>query len=139
MLGAVPGAEEFQIGTAAPAEPNFGSGNQSTTQGDPYADVADPKSVAAGRDFTAAQKREFLARNRERNNGVLRSDQTGAELVPSSRSQRGVKPPPNEAQVDHIQPKSKGGTNANSNAQILSRQENRAKSNGLPEGDGGQQ
>ncbi|QIK53392.1 HNH endonuclease [Dysgonomonas sp. HDW5B] len=35
----------------------------------------------------------------------------------------------NQAEVDHVKPKSKGGTNASSNAQILSKEENLRKSN----------
>lgn len=35
----------------------------------------------------------------------------------------------NKAEVDYIKAKSKGGTNASSNAQILSKEENLRKSN----------
>jgi len=37
----------------------------------------------------------------------------------------------NQAEVDHIVPKSKGGTNDSSNAQVLSKKENLIKSNKL--------
>ncbi len=39
------------------------------------------------------------------NGGVLRSDLDGQELVMPRKSQSGVTPPPNEAQIDHIVPK----------------------------------
>jgi CRISPR/Cas system Type II protein with McrA/HNH and RuvC-like nuclease domain len=35
----------------------------------------------------------------------------------------------NQAEIDHVQPKSKGGTNSNSNAQVLTKKENGEKSN----------
>ncbi len=35
---------------------------------------------------------------------------SGDELVPPEKSRPGASPPPNEAQVDHVTPKSKGGT-----------------------------
>jgi filamentous hemagglutinin len=50
-------------------------------------------------------------------------------LVKPLKNKRDVTPPANEWQVDHKIAKSKGGTNDPLNAQILSRQENRAKSN----------
>ncbi|NNM55095.1 MAG: hypothetical protein HKM05_10280 [Spirochaetales bacterium] len=50
----------------------------------PYAHLKDPKGVAPGKPFTPAQKRAFLAQNSKNNNGVLRDDVTGEELVPSA-------------------------------------------------------
>jgi hypothetical protein len=87
------------------------------------------KTYEAGKAFTKAQKRDILAANRAKNNGVLRSDLSGKELVKAQQHQKGVSPPRNEAHVDHIKAKSKGGTNSPSNAQVLSREENLSKSN----------
>lgn len=54
---------------------------------------------------------------------------SGEELVKPSKSKKGVTPPENEWQIDHIDPKDNGGSNSYSNAQVLSRKENRAKWN----------
>ena len=60
----------------------------------------------AGKAFTPTQRRGVLAENRARNGGQLRSDKSGRPLVPAKQSQRGVSHSPDEAHVDHIQPRS---------------------------------
>jgi len=94
--------------------------------------VTDATKKEVGKPFTRAQKRDILNANRERNGGELHSDLSGEPLVPSQKSAKGVTSPPNEAQVDHVIPRSKGGPNTPENAQLLSRKENRAKSDTLP-------
>ena len=51
------------------------------------------------------------------------------ETVVAKKSERGVTPPRNEAQTDHIFPRSEGGTNAPSNAAHACRECNRELSN----------
>ena len=69
------------------------------------------------------------------NGGQLKSDLSGLVLISPGKSLPGVTPPANEAQIDHIIPKNPSSSNVNSgsnsysNAQVLSRQENRLKSN----------
>lgn len=95
----------------------------------PYSHLEDPPDVAAGRDFTLAQKARIIAENKKRNQGVVRSDLSGTIVVQPARSARGVTPSPDEWQIDHILPKDRGGTNSYANAQVLSRAENRKKWN----------
>ena len=94
-----------------------------------YGHLEDPKNVAPGKNFTAAQKNKIIQENKKMNDGVVKSDQSGTIGVKSAKSQKGVTPPKNEYQIDHIKPKDKGGTNSYKNAQVLTRQENRLKSN----------
>lgn len=102
--------------------------NQGEAAG-PYSHLQDPSGVGPGKDFTANQIETIYAENMRRNNGVLRSDSSGTELVRSVRDVAGQSNPPNAAQVDLITPKDKGGSNSYSNAQVLSFKENRRKSN----------
>lgn len=78
--------------------------------------------------FSATQKAEILRQNRARNGGVLRSDYSGKILEEPHRYTKGCAPNPNEAQIDHIAPRSLGGWNSAENAQVLSREENLKKS-----------
>ena len=97
--------------------------------GGPYADIPNDPSVGPGKAFTAAQKDAFLNANQLRNGGVLRSDLSGQILFMPKQHTSGYTPPNNEAQIDHITPRSTGGENNSANAQVLSRQENLLKSN----------
>ena len=95
-----------------------------------YSTIKNPPNVGEGKDFTARQKREAIELNKQANGGVVRSDQSGEILVQPQKSMKGVTPPDNEWQIDHKQAKNCGGTNCSSNIQILSRKENRDKSDG---------
>ena len=94
-----------------------------------YNKVKDPTNVGEGKNFTKRQKKEILEENRRINGGVLRSDISGKELDYPSQTQKGVKANMNQAEIDHVYPKSKGGTNKSSNAQVISKEENLRKSN----------
>ena len=100
-----------------------------------YENLTNSKFVGLGKSFTALQKAKILEQNIEANGGMLRSDLDGTILVRPLKSSRGVTPPTNEAQVDHILPKTPNsprappGSNSYDNAQVLSREQNRVKSN----------
>ena len=101
----------------------------------PYDHLPPPRTVAPGKKPSAVQKERMRAANMKANDGKLIDDYTGSELVPASKSKKGVTPPPNEAQVDHRIPASLGGDNSYENLRITSRQHNRNKSNRMPTDD----
>ncbi|WP_171037351.1 SpvB/TcaC N-terminal domain-containing protein [Pseudoalteromonas phenolica] len=112
------------------------SPNQKTT------DIGSQKSISkegtsggdrAGKSFTKKGKQTVIQRNKEQNGGVTKCESCGVETVPAQKSQKGVTPPKNETQVDHIHPKSKGGDGSPSNGQVLCRSCNREKSDKVPE------
>lgn len=65
-----------------------------------------------------------------RNGGVVRSDLPVEILYKPQKAGKH-----NEWQLDHIIPKTKGGSNSYANAQVLSRYENRMKSDYYSGGD----
>ena len=97
-----------------------------------YSNLQDGTSVGPGRSFTPWQKNAILGENMARNGGVLRSDLSGEPLVAPRQYYPGYIPPANEAQVDHIYPRSAGGTNGFGNAQVLSREQNLLKGSTVP-------
>ena len=94
-----------------------------------YTAIADPKNLNASTKPTPRQVNSMKELNKSVNNGVLRDDVTGEKMVASFQSQKGVKPPPNEVQVDHIQAVDNGGTRTMSNLELRTRENNREKSN----------
>jgi hypothetical protein len=94
-----------------------------------YSNVPNPKNVKEGGNFTRAQKRNILNENKQQNGGVFKSDKSGKTLDTPTQSKKGQKANMNQAEVDHIKPKSKGGSNSSSNAQVLSKEENLRKGN----------
>ena len=92
-----------------------------------YSDILDSKTVGPGKVFTPAQKAKILEKNRNANGGLLRSDIDGTILDAPAKDMPGTKTNMNSAQVDHKIAKSKRGTNSNSNAQVVSKEQNTKK------------
>jgi hypothetical protein len=75
----------------------------------------------AGKAFTRAGKAVVREANAAVHEGKTVCVACGRETVPAQQSRRGVTPPGNETHVDHIVPKSKGGSGSPDNGQVLCR------------------
>ncbi|NMO20008.1 hypothetical protein HPC49_21985 [Pyxidicoccus fallax] len=83
-------------------------------------------------DFTPAGKREIDAEKAAKNGGVKKCETCGIEVVPGQKSERGVSPPLNQPEREHLIPKSQGGGGSPSNGQVLCRGCNLGKSDTMP-------
>ncbi|HYO59747.1 HNH endonuclease [Archangium sp.] len=81
--------------------------------------------------FTQKGKQEVKDENALKHDGEKRCENCGVTTVDAQKSQKGVTPPGNEAQVDHVIPRAKGGDGAPSNGQVLCRECNNEKSDKL--------
>ena len=63
----------------------------------------------------------------KQNGGVIKSDQSGKVLDKPIQAKKGVKANMNQAEIDHKDAKSNGGSNSYINAQVLSKEENLKK------------
>jgi RHS repeat-associated protein len=86
----------------------------------------------AGKTFTPKGRAEIDTENAARHGGANVCENCGSAVVPGQKSQKGVSPPRNERQRDHIIPKSQGGNGDPSNGQVLCRGCNLEKSDRLP-------
>jgi hypothetical protein len=113
----------------APGDPDFIGPTLPEWKGPAdYSQIKAPSEVVKVTKPTPRQVAEMKAANRAQNQGLLRDDQTGELMVDSAKSKKGVKPPPNEAQVDHKKAVSRGGTRAQENLELRTRKANREKS-----------
>lgn len=87
----------------------------------------------SGKGFTPKGKQEIHDRNAQQNGGENRCENCDRKVDPGKKSQKGVTPPGNERQADHIIPKSKGGDGSPPNGQTLCRDCNIKKSDKDPQ------
>jgi len=80
-------------------------------------------------DFTPSTKKAIDKDNAEKYGGINVCENCKSETVPGQKSEKGIRPPGNERQRDHIEPASKGGSSDRSNGQILCRDCNIGKGN----------
>lgn len=138
-VGAVAGAPVALGGVAAAAEGTIlavSGANGLTSQkgrvnaeGGKYSDLPEPRNVGDGKKTTSSQRARILERNAQNNGGQMRSDGDGRPLNQPQKTAKGQKADMNQAEVDHIDPRSKGGSNSNKNLQVISKEENIKKSN----------
>ncbi|NUQ74303.1 MAG: HNH endonuclease [Polyangiaceae bacterium] len=105
---------------------NFGSGGASN------AIKQAAGSDRTGKAFTRKGRREVIDENRFKNNGTTRCEGCGTQTVPGQQSQKGVTPPPNETNVDHVIPRVHGGQGSPVNGQVLCRTCNNKKADKMP-------
>lgn len=87
----------------------------------------------AGQPFTPKEKEKVIDANKQKNDGKVICEGCKVETTKPEKSQRGVTPPSTDRQVDHIDPKSNGGSGTAENGQVLCRTCNIDKSNKIPE------
>lgn len=93
----------------------------STVVTSPYANILGPRSPRNGALFSKSTNKRIWTENASRNFWQNRSDMSG---IPISRR---------TGELDHITPKSKGGSNSTGNAQLLTTAENRNKAAKMPD------
>ena len=104
-------------------------GKEASSGNGDYSNLPDPKNAGPGKKTTSTQRKQILKQNKDRNGGVIRSDQDGSILDPPSKMVKGQKANMNQAEIDHITARSKGGSNRNTNLQVLSKEQNLRKGN----------
>ena len=78
--------------------------------------------------FKPKDKLEIISENID-HYGACKCEKCKQNVIKAQKSRKGVTPPRNEIQIDHIEPESLGGKNSVENGQVLCRRCNRQKSN----------
>jgi hypothetical protein len=94
-----------------------------------YKTITNPRNTGKHKKFTSNQRKKILEMNKRANLGLLKDDVDGRILSVPKQAKRGIPADMNQAEVDHIIPKSKGGSNKYVNAQVLSKEMNIKKLN----------
>jgi hypothetical protein len=101
-----------------------GGGEAGAGENGPYRDINDNTKIEPRRDFQPQQGRKIRAANKARNNGTLMSDDPLDPiqmLKDPEQARGGMASDPAAAEIDHIIPKSAGGTNSYGNARVISK------------------
>jgi RHS repeat-associated protein len=85
-----------------------------------------------GKDFTKKGKDIVKGENKEKNGGVQTCEGCGTSTTPAQQGTKGVSPSDDETHVDHVKPKSNGGSGTPENGQVLCRKCNLAKGDKPP-------
>lgn len=88
----------------------------------------DQTNSRAGKPFTPKEKEKVIEANKEKNNGTTVCENCKTNTTKPDQSKKGVTPPKTDTQVDHVKPKSKGGSGTADNGQVLCRDCNGKKS-----------
>ncbi|WP_440351713.1 polymorphic toxin-type HINT domain-containing protein [Melissospora conviva] len=81
----------------------------------------------SGLDFTDAEREKVYEANRQANGGVLKCEYCGGDVV-RRPSRSGVPGKPDDAQIDHVEPRASGGHGGAHNGAVACRRCNRDKS-----------
>jgi RHS repeat-associated protein len=92
-----------------------------------YSSLKAPRIVGPGLETTTAQRLRILEYNKKMNGGVLRSDLDGSIIDMPTNVPKGGKANMNQAEVDHVFERAYGGSNANSNLRVISKEQNLQK------------
>ena len=119
----IPGYNPFTQTYTPPGSPPAKVNSTSTAQ------PADPKpNSREGKPFTPKEKEKVIEANKAKNNGATVCENCKTNTTKPDQSKKGVTPPTTDTQVDHVKPKSKGGSGTADNGQVLCRDCNGKKS-----------
>lgn len=86
------------------------------------------QAIRPGQPFTQGGKKQVWSRNAAKHDGINKCDTCGVDVIKPQKHTKGVTPPTDEGQVDHMTAKSKGGSGTPDNGQLLCRDCNLEKS-----------
>jgi len=92
-----------------------------------YDHLTEPKKVGPYLETTRAQRNRILEYNRKMNDGVIRSDIDGSVGDQPVKIPKGSKANMKQAEVDHVDERSDGGSNSNKNQRVTLKQQNHDK------------
>jgi RHS repeat-associated protein len=94
-----------------------------------YDNLPNPRNAGAGKETTKRQRERLIEYNKKENGGLFMSDEDGTIMNIPTATTKGQKADMKQGEVDHIKPKSKGGTNKNKNLRIITKEQNLRKGN----------